>query len=47
MIYITQLIYIIEGQESIFNQFEEIAIPTIQDIMAGFYFESDQAKKIS
>jgi uncharacterized protein (DUF1330 family) len=29
MIYITQLIYIIEGQESIFNQFEEIAIPTI------------------
>ncbi|MEO7991716.1 MAG: DUF1330 domain-containing protein [Chryseolinea sp.] len=29
MIYITQLIYIIEGQESIFNQFEDIAIPII------------------
>ena len=29
MIYITQLIYIVEGQENIFNQFEAIAIPTI------------------
>ena len=29
MIYITQLIYIVQGQESIFNQFENIAIPTI------------------
>jgi uncharacterized protein (DUF1330 family) len=29
MIYITQLIYIIEGQEDIFHQFEEIAIPII------------------
>ena len=29
MIYITQLIYIIEGQEEVFNQFEAIAIPTI------------------
>jgi len=29
MIYITQLIYIVEGQEDIFNQFEDIAIPTI------------------
>lgn len=29
MIYITQLIYIIAGQESIFNQFEDIAIPII------------------
>ncbi|MEO9892448.1 hypothetical protein [Aurantibacter sp.] len=29
MIYITQLIYIIEGQEDVFHQFEEIAIPTI------------------
>ena len=29
MIYITQLIYIIEGQEKIFNQFEDIAIPII------------------
>jgi uncharacterized protein (DUF1330 family) len=29
MIYITQLIYIKDGQENIFNQFEDIAIPTI------------------
>jgi len=29
MIFITQLIYIQEGQEDIFNQFEDIAIPAI------------------
>ena len=29
MIYITQLIYIIAGQEQIFDQFEAIAIPII------------------
>lgn len=29
MIYITQLIYIKQEQESMFNQFEDIAIPTI------------------
>lgn len=29
MIYITQLIYIKEGQEAVFDQFEAIAIPTI------------------
>ena len=29
MIHITQLIYIVEGKEKIFHQFEEIAIPTI------------------
>ena len=29
MIYITQLIYIKDGQENIFHQFENIAIPTI------------------
>ena len=29
MIYITQLIYIIAGQENIFDQFEAIAIPII------------------
>ncbi len=28
-LYITQLIYIKEGQEAIFNQFEDIAIPII------------------
>jgi uncharacterized protein (DUF1330 family) len=29
MVYITQLIYIKEGQENIFHQFENIAIPLI------------------
>src|SRR3954462_13927953 len=29
MIYITQLIYIKEGQEKVFHQFEDIAIPAI------------------
>jgi hypothetical protein len=29
MIYITQLIYIKEGQEDVFDQFEDIAIPAI------------------
>jgi uncharacterized protein (DUF1330 family) len=29
MIYITQLIYIIAGQENVFDQFEDIAIPII------------------
>ena len=29
MIFITQLVYIKEGQENVFHQFEDIAIPTI------------------
>lgn len=29
MIYITQLIYVIPGQEEVFHQFEDIAIPII------------------
>ncbi|HEY9487763.1 MAG TPA: DUF1330 domain-containing protein [Chryseosolibacter sp.] len=29
MYYITQLIYVHAGQEDVFNQFEDIAIPTI------------------
>jgi uncharacterized protein (DUF1330 family) len=29
MIYITQLIYIKEGQEKVFHQFEDVAIPII------------------
>jgi uncharacterized protein (DUF1330 family) len=29
MLYITQLVYIKEGQEAIFHQFEDIAIPII------------------
>jgi uncharacterized protein (DUF1330 family) len=30
MIFITQLIYINEGQERVFHQFEDIAMPAIQ-----------------
>ncbi|WP_421895813.1 DUF1330 domain-containing protein [Marinoscillum sp.] len=29
MLFITQLIYVIEGQEAVFDQFESVAIPTI------------------
>lgn len=29
MLFITQLIYVKEGQENVFHQFEEIAIPAI------------------
>lgn len=29
MIYITQLIYVIEGKEAVFHQFEDLAIPII------------------
>jgi uncharacterized protein (DUF1330 family) len=29
MIYITQLIYIVPGQEDVFDQFEDVAIPII------------------
>ena len=29
MIYLTQLIYIKEGQEAVFNQFEDVAMPLI------------------
>lgn len=29
MIYLTQLIYVFEGKEEVFHQFENIAIPTI------------------
>ena len=29
MIYVTQLIYVIAGQENVFHQFEDVAIPII------------------
>ncbi len=29
MLYITQLIYVLEGKEAVFHQFEEMAIPII------------------
>ncbi|QDK82500.1 DUF1330 domain-containing protein [Spirosoma sp. KCTC 42546] len=31
MLFITQLIYIIEGKEAVFHQFEDIAIPAISN----------------
>ncbi|GAB4009713.1 hypothetical protein GCM10028808_18990 [Spirosoma migulaei] len=31
MLFITQLIYIIDGQEAVFHQFEDIAIPAISN----------------
>lgn len=31
MLFITQLIYIIDGQEAVFHQFEAIAIPAISN----------------
>ncbi|WP_460978762.1 DUF1330 domain-containing protein [Spirosoma knui] len=30
MIYLTQLIYVKEGQEEVFHQFEDVAIPLIE-----------------
>jgi hypothetical protein len=30
MIYLTQLVYVKEGQEEVFHQFEEVALPLIQ-----------------
>jgi uncharacterized protein (DUF1330 family) len=30
MLFITQLVYVEEGQENIFQQFEDVAIPAIQ-----------------
>ncbi|MEP2669264.1 MAG: DUF1330 domain-containing protein [Cyclobacteriaceae bacterium] len=40
MIYITQLIYIKEGQEDVFNQFEDIAIPTISKYNGRLLFRA-------
>lgn len=31
MIYITQLIYLLEGQEQVFDEFESVAIPIISN----------------
>ena len=42
MIYITQLIYLIEGRESIFDEFESVAIPSFQNTRENFYLEYDR-----
>lgn len=54
MLYITQLIYIKEGQEKVFDQFESVAIPIISKYNgrmllrvrpgAGAYIEADMEK---
>lgn len=36
MIFITQLIYILDGQEAVFNQFEALAIPIISKYNGKF-----------
>ena len=38
MIYITQLIYIKEGQEKIFDEFEDVAIPLIAEYNGKLLF---------
>jgi hypothetical protein len=38
MIYITQLIYIIPGQEAVFEQFEQVAIPLIAKYNGNYLF---------
>lgn len=38
MIYITQLIYLIEGRESIFDEFESVAIPIISKYKGKLLF---------
>jgi hypothetical protein len=40
MIYITQLIYIVKGQEKIFDQFEEVAIPLISKYNGRLLFRA-------
>ena len=38
MIYLTQLIYIVKGQEKVFDEFESIAIPIIQKYRGRLLF---------
>jgi uncharacterized protein (DUF1330 family) len=38
VIYLTQLIYIIDGQERVFDEFENIAIPTMQKYAGKLLF---------
>jgi uncharacterized protein (DUF1330 family) len=49
MYYITQLIYLIPGQEAIFDQFEALAIPLIADYGGELCLRlrTDRAEKIS
>ena len=38
MIFVTQLIYIIKGQEKVFDEFEKVAIPTISNYNGRLLF---------
>ncbi len=44
MIYITQLIYVIEGQEKVFDEFERIAIPIIAQYNGRLLFRIRPSK---
>jgi uncharacterized protein (DUF1330 family) len=45
MILITQLIYIVEGQEEVFDEFERVAIPTILKYNGRLLFRVRPAKE--
>ena len=45
MVYITQLIYILQGQEEVFDAFESIAIPAISKYKGRLLFRVRPAKE--
>ena len=45
MVYITQLIYILQGQEEVFDAFESIAIPAIPKYKGRLLFRVRPAKE--
>lgn len=45
MIHITQLIYIIEGQNNVFDEFENVAIPTISKYNGRLLFRVRPSKE--
>ncbi|HLT09005.1 MAG TPA: hypothetical protein VK014_15855 [Cyclobacteriaceae bacterium] len=44
MIFITQLIYIVEGQEEVFDEFEKVAVPAILKYNGRLLFRVRPAK---
>jgi uncharacterized protein (DUF1330 family) len=45
MVFITQLIYILEGKEAVFDQFEDIAIPAISKYKGRLLFRIRPGKE--
>ena len=45
MIYLTQLIFVIEGKEEAFNQFEDLAIPLLEDYEGKMIYRIKPEKK--